>query len=100
MTLIDAALKILKRDMKNVIRMEKEDPTFLNQEDYISCKARVQHGMDIASENAINFITLNVCKHRDEKHDRDTLPEQTSLLSLMPAEDIELEATVQSAWRD
>jgi hypothetical protein len=100
MTLIGAALKILKRDMEKFVEMEKEDKKYHPQENYLSCRDRIEHGFMKSAQNTINFIALNACKDAEDRKNINTQDEQDSLRSLLSDEDKAFEAVVKSEWRD
>jgi len=60
---------------------ELVEDDFLNQKDYVCCRDRAKHAMQLAIEPAIEDLGYAIAVSREVEYKEDTLEEQASLLS-------------------
>jgi hypothetical protein len=82
--------KIFEKEMQAVIDAEINDPEYLPQEDFETCRQRAQAMVEIAAEVVVKTLALAIANHREAKHKEDHKSEIESVSIGLTSEQLEV----------
>jgi len=89
--------KIFETEIEKVIEKEINEPDFMPQKVFNSCKERSAGMLQVAMLPVINTFALAIAKHRKEKHGEDMSKEMEALS--LDLTDEQQEIGIMGWWR-
>lgn len=100
MTLPKILADIFEKEFKILYDQEKEDPKFLNAEDFSTNKERAAAAVTIAVEQVSVKLALYICKHREDAHGEDITAEVQDLINELKSEYIIDDEETKEWWNN
>ena len=69
--LSEVLAEVFEKEMEELIQREANEPGFLPQEHFKTCRERAEVGVFMATRNVVDVMTAAIVKHRQETHGED-----------------------------